>query len=211
MRSNLFPIAKEGWNLIGFSFFAFIVFSIIDLDILQFLSLLAIVFLVFVYRNPERMVSIFEKNSVVSPVDGVVSSIEELENSKYAYRLVIDSSYLDVPVLRVPLTSSVKSVDKKHGTRLSAASALSNKLNENVELVFEDESSNKIKLVHMSKQSFDGISINAIQSQKFLQGNRYGVMINGMTYIYLPQNFRLNVNVGNEIIGSETLIGYFSK
>ena len=62
----------------------------------------------------------------------------------------------------------------------------------------------------MLKQSFDEIRIAAKESQSLLQGSRYGVMISGVTTIYLPQNFRLNINIGSELKASESLIGYFS-
>lgn len=42
------------------------------------------------------------------------------------------------------------------------------------------------------------------------QASRYGFISNATTTIYLPQNFRVNVAVGSELKGSETLIGYFS-
>jgi len=64
--------------------------------------------------------------------------------------------------------------------------------------------------VHRLKQSFDSIHIDAFVNQTRLQGGRYGVMLNGVTTLYLPLNFRLNVNVGNQVKASETLVGYFS-
>lgn len=210
MINNILPIAKEGWGHILFSVLAFAIFSILDLDFLGFFSFLAILIFLFVYRNPERITPIFEDNSVVSPVDGVVLSIEEIDDSEYLYKVVVNSDYLHVSVLRVPITSSLKSFKLLIGARLSRYNELSKKLNENSELIFEDKNSNKVKITHVLKLSFDSIKISATESQKCQQGARYGVMPNGLTTIYLPQNFRLNIKVGNEIIGSQTLIGYFS-
>lgn len=210
MRNNLFPIAKEGWNFIGYSALAFVVFSIFDFDFFEFISFLAIIFFIFVYRNPEREMPTFQESSVVSPVDGVVSSIEEIEDEEYAYKIEVSSSYLDVSVLRVPMNSTLKSFSIKHGARLSQFDSLAKNINENVQLIFEDANSNKVKVSHMLKQSFDGIKVGIIENQKLSQASRYGVMVNGVTTIYLPQNFRLNISVGNELKASETLIGYFS-
>lgn len=211
MNNNLLPIAKEGWKFIFYSVLAFVIFSILDLDFLGFFSFLAIIFFLFVYRNPERTIPVLQENSIVSPVDGTVLSIQEIDNDNgYSYKVEIDSSYLNVSVLRVPLTSTVKDVSITRGTKLSRFNNLSKKLNENAEITFEDTNNNKVKIIHILKQSFDEIKIDMFKSQKFLQGNRYGVMQNGVTTIYLPQNFRLNINVGNELEGSQTLIGYFS-
>lgn len=210
MRNNLFPIAKEGWNFVGYSVLAFIVFAVFDFDFFEFISFLAIIFFIFVYRNPEREMPTFQDSSVVSPVDGVVSSIEEIEDKEYSYKIEVNSSYLDVSVLRVPMNSTLEFFSIKHGARLSQFDSLAKNINENAQLVFTDSNSNKVKVLHMLKQSFDGIKVGVIENQKLSQASRYGVMVNGITTIYLPQNFRLNISVGNELKASETLIGYFS-
>ncbi len=211
MRNNLFPVAKEGWKFIGYTALAFVIFSILDIDLLQIVSFFLILFFITIYRNPERETPMFQDNSVVSPVDGIVVAIEELDDKKYAYKIQIDSNYLNVAILRAPLTSSIEKIDVRKGARLSKSNALFEKLNEYCEIVFKDKNSNTVKVVHRLKQSFDNINIIASSSQNILQGSRYGVMVDGVTTVFLPQNFRLNVNIGNELTASHTLIGYFSK
>jgi len=210
MNNNLLPIAKEGFSRIGFTILAFIIFAIFDFEILEFISFVALLFFIFAYRNPERMTPVFEQMSVVSPVDGTLLSIEELSDDEYAYKLEINSSYLNVSLLRTPLNSNIKEIDIKHGARLPYEAPLAKDLNERVELIFQDANDNNVKISHMLKQSFDDIKLDAITKQNVVQGSRYGLMVNGITTIYLPQNFRLNVSVGQELSASETLIGYFS-
>jgi len=210
MNNNLLPIAKEGFSRIGFTILAFIIFAFLDLELLEFISFLALVFFIYVYRNPERMIPNFEQMSVISPVDGVLLSIEELENEEYAYKLEINSSYLNVSLLRTPLSSFVKNVNIKHGARLSHISSLSRDINERVELIFQDSHENRIKVTHMLKQSFDDIKLDVITKQNLVQGSRYGLMVNGITTLYLPQNFRVNVSIGQELNASQSLVGYFT-
>ena len=210
MKNNLLPIAKEGFRHIGLSILAFIVLAIVDLELLEFLSFLTLLFFIYVYRNPERITPNFEQMSVVSPVDGVLTSIEELENEEYAYKLEINSSYLNVSLLRSPISSVIDNIDVKHGARLSQTSLLSRDINEKVELIFKDTHENKIKISHMLKQSFDDIKLDVITKQNLVQGSRYGLMVNEITTIYLPQNFRVNVSIGQELNASQSLVGYFS-
>ncbi|TKI69008.1 phosphatidylserine decarboxylase [Sulfurimonas crateris] len=212
MKSNLLPIAKEGWSYLAYSVAAFIAFTILDLDILQFLAFLTTLFFIYIFRNPERENMLYQKNSVVSPVDGVVSSIEELQaQNSYAYKIEIDGSYFNVALLRVPFTSTLEELELQKGARLSAFKALSKSINENAELIFSDEESlNKMKIVHRLKQSVKGIDIDINKSQALVQGSRYGLVVNGITELYLPHNFRLNVDIGNELRASESLIGYFT-
>ncbi len=210
MKNNLLPIAKEGWNYILGAISLFVIFAFLDLDFLQFFAFLATIFFIFVFRNPERQHLYYQENSVVSPVDGVVASIKELKDDKYAYKIEIDSSYFNVSLLRTPFSSSIESIEKQNGARLSTLSSLSKKINENSELIFIDKNSNTAKVSHRVKQSFMGINIKAREFQNFNQGSRYGVMVNGVTTLYLPQNFRLNISVGSELVASETLVGYFT-
>lgn len=213
MRSNLLPIAREGWSYLAYSIAALIVFTIIDIDFLQFLAFLTTLFFVFIFRNPERQNMLYQQNSVVSPVDGVVSSIEELQGKgSYAYKVEIDGSYFNVALLRVPFSSTLEELNLQRGARLSAFKSLSKNINENAELVFSDtKSSNKMKLVHRLKQSIKGIDIDVNKGQNLLQSSRYGLVVNGITELYLPHNFRLNIDIGSELKASESLIGYFTN
>ena len=210
MKNNLLPISSAGFKYVASAFLAFIIFSIFDIEFLALLSFILMIAFGLMFRNPEREVPSFEKNSLVSPVDGSVVSIDDIQDSEYAYKLEIDTTYLNVGVLRTPLDSTLQSVIARKGSRLGNDSILSNSINENAELIFVDESSNSVKVVHTLKRSFDDISIDVKNSQSVKQASRYGTMINGTTTVYLPKNFRLNVTLGNELEGSQTLIGYFS-
>lgn len=210
MRNNLFIIAKSGWSYIGYALLAFVIFSILDLDLLAFASFLLSVFFIYVFRNPEKEMPFFQPNSVVAPVDGVVTTIQQLEDSEYAYKIDIESSYFNIGVLRFPMDAKVETVTVVKGSRVAKNSKLFPLLNEYAELVFVDNAENKVKVLHRLKQSFAPIDIDLVKNQELMQRTRYGTMINGVTSIYLKSNFRLNVSVGQETSASETLIGYFS-
>jgi len=213
MRNNLLPIAKEGWSYVIGAVVAFMIFTFFDFTFLAFLAFLTTLFFIFVFRNPEREYVLYQENSVVSPVDGTVVSIEELHNDEHkGYKVEIDTSYFNVALLRVPFTSTIEDIRVSKGARLSVHSPLSNSINENAELIFNDlKSSNKIRVVHKLKQSFKAIDIDIIKAQNLMQGGRYGLIINGITTLYLPENFRLNVGLGSELSASESLIGYFTN
>jgi len=81
MKSNLLPVAKEGFSYIGCTLVALVVFVILELEFLF--------------------------------------SIEELDNNEYAYKLKINSNYLNVSLLRAPQNSILKQIDMKHGASRS--------------------------------------------------------------------------------------------
>jgi len=210
MKSNLFIIAKKGWLYLAYSISIFILLTIVDLEFFAFFAFLITLFFIFVFRNPERELVSFEPNSILSPADGIVSSITTLKESEYAYRVDIQSNYFDVSLLRSPMNATVESVITQEGTRVSQDSILFNDLNENSELVFIDENKNRVKVVHRIAQSFAPLCIDVIGKQALLQTSRYGLMLNGTTSIYLPSNVRVNVNVGNEVKASQTLLAHIS-
>ncbi len=210
MRNNLFIIAKSGWSYIGYTALAFVIFSILDLDLLAFASFLLTVFFIYVFRNPEKEMPFFQPNSVVAPADGVVTTIQELEDSEYAYKIDIESSYFNIGVLRFPMDARVETVTVVKGSRVAKNSKLFALLNEYAELVFVDNAENRVKVLHRLKKSFSSIDIDLVQNQELMQRTRYGTIVNGVTSIYLKSNFRVNISVGQQTSASETLIGYFS-
>jgi len=209
MKTNIFPISKYAVKYIVTSFVLFTLFWIIDFDFFAFISFSAIFVFAYLYRNPERELAIFETNSVVSPVDGVVNFIEELEDDEYAYKIEIEGSYLEVGILRAPMDGVVEKALLQKGARLPKSSLLCSAINENAELVFRSSASNSIKVKHFLKESFTSLDIDTKKGDKLRQSSRYGSMINGHTNIYIPQNFRLSINVGHKVTASQTLLGYF--
>ncbi len=208
MNNNLFPIAKEGWRYIVYSIIAFLVLGFLDFEFLQFFSFLIILLFLYIFRNPERQIPSFEKGGVTSPVDGTITSIQELKDHNYSYKITIESSYFDLSILRSPIESSVKSVDILRGAKLPKLPNLSDKLNENMEIVFEDINSNKIKITHQNILGFSDIKSDAFVSKRFIQGSRYGVMTKGITNVYFPKNTKLDVVVGIKLKACESIIAH---
>jgi len=210
MRNNLFIIAKSGWVYILCAAALSLLFKILDFDLLSTLLFLLGLLFIYLFRNPERELPFFESNALVAPNDGVVIGIDEIEDSEYATKLDIESSYFDVSVLRIPMGAKVDSIGYISGTRVGKKSKLFYDLNEFAELEFVDKNGNKIKVLHRLKQSFAPLEIDLRAGDDTMQTARYGLMLNGVTSIYLPRNFRLNLSVGSEVKAAETLVGYFS-
>lgn len=210
MRNNLLPVSQAGFKAIGCGVVLLVLTIFLDFDFLSLVLFIATTLLIFVYRNPEREILAFQEQSVLSPVDGKVVSIENIQDSEYAYKITINSSYTDIGVLRVPMNSVIEKINLVRGAKLAQNTLLASKINENSTLIFKDSLLNRVKVTHILKQSFADISISTVEAQNVLQTTRYGFMTNGLSTLYLPHNFRVNVSVGKEVIASETLIGYFS-
>lgn len=211
MKTNLLPIARESFKYLCCIAVIFVLAVIFDSNIFKFLSFLSFIFIVYFFRNPEREIVNYDKDSVVSVVDGKILNISELNDyEEYAYKVDIKTTYCDVSFLRTPMNSKIKDVFLYRGTRVGSSSKLFSSLNEFLCVTFENSDTNRVKVEHRLTKSFDDLHINVVKSQKLLQTQRYGFMLSGITSIYLPSNFRLNISVGNEVQSSKTLIGYFS-
>jgi len=211
MKNNLFIIAQSGWKYILYAFVAFWFFELFDLDFLSLIAFIAIVFFIIVFRNPERERVVLQTKGVTTPVDGVVSSIEEIQDSsEYAYRIEIDSSYLNVSVVRAVMDGNVEEIEEFKGCRLAKHSKLFLALNENMTIVFKDEDNHRVKVIHRLKRSFAPLDIDLVLKQKLLQGARYGVVVNGLTTLYLQKDTVPSVKVGEELYASQTLLATFN-
>lgn len=210
MQNNLSLIAKEGWTVLGYSIGAFILFVLLHCNILSYIAFAFILFFAFSYRNPERPNAILDENGVVAPIDGKILSIEQLHNNEeFAHKITIDSSYLDVSILRFPMSGKIKNFHYTKGTKLPYGDKYFNLLNENASFTIESEKGFVINVQHTLKESFDDLTLYIKEDNSLAISSRYGVLLNGITTLYLPHQFHIDVNVGSKIFASTTLLGRF--
>ena len=209
MKNSLLPIAQQGFKRVAFFAAFFVLFVIFDFDFLAFLSFFAALAVVYIYRNPEREMVHFEKQSFISPVDGVVREIVVLEDDEeYGYCVSIEGNYNTVALLRSPFDAEVEDVKVVRGARLARWEEDFRNLNEYAEIIFKNET-DKVKAVHILQRSCAPIDIELIKAQQVRQGIRYGLAINAITELYLPKSTRLDITRGNELRAGVSLLGYF--
>ena len=153
IKNNTFPIAKEGFKKICCLVFLLALATVLDFDFIGFFLFIALLFVIYVYRNPERLPQNLEDGSVVSPVDGEIKSIKDIDDEEFGYKIEIFSSYTDTSILRIPFNSKVVKFEKFNGARLASYAAASDAINENATLVLEDANLRKIKIKHSVQTS----------------------------------------------------------
>lgn len=205
--TDTFIISKAGYKYSAIFFGAVVLFSFLDFSLLRFLSLIALGFVLYIYRNPELELPSMQKGAFVSPAEGKVVAINSLDDG---YEIVIETSLLDISILRAPFPSNLQSIHLRRGSRLSTDNKKSALLNEKVDLVFEDRFNNRLHVEHMLEGSIDALTIYAKAGEELSQGRRYGVMTKGKTTIRVPLSSRLSISVDSLVKSGETLLGYFS-
>ena len=211
MVNDTFIIAKDGFKCITASVALMLFLMLIDADFLIFLSFLLVMVTFWIYRNPERTIPYLEKESIVSVADGVIKSIETVEEDEGIdhYKIVIKSGFLDASILRVPFACDVQKSVTVHGARLACSNPLSRQVNEQSQIVFGKDDK-EVRVTHTLHLASVGIKNRLKAESPVMQGMRYGLMVKGETTVLLPANSRIAVKVGNNVRAGETLLGYFS-
>lgn len=204
-------IAKDGFKCIAATAALLLFCMAVDADVLTFLSSVLFLMTLWVFRNPERSIPHFEKESIVSVADGIVKRIETLEDESGVniFKVVIKSGFLDTSILRAPLSCEVGKSETVYGARLSPIQPLSDRLNEQSHIVF-GRADKQVTVSHKLHLATVGIKNRLSAKEQVEQGMRYGLMVKGETTMLLPGNSRVAVKVGEKVRAGETLIGYFS-
>lgn len=211
MNSSLFLFLfhKHSLRYLAYAFAFTLLFAFLDLELFALVAFAFMLFAAYAFRNPPKIVQNFETDALLSPVDGKVVSVEEIEDAAFGYKIVIESSYKDLSILRAPMKAGVSDLTLVRGTRVAKSSKLFSDLNEYGVISFTDESGRSVKVEHRLTRSFAPLIFDANKYETLEKGASYGVMLSGVTTLYLPKSFKLNVNAATQVSAAETLLGYF--
>ena len=161
------------------------------------------------FRDPVRSIP-SEKSIIVAPADGKVVRIENINDSNIGESSQLVSIFLNVfnvHVNRVPIDGLVESVERKQGRFLAAFNHSASDENEQVITVINNESG-KYKIKQIAGLIARRILCYAKEDMKLNKGDRLGfIRFGSRTDIIMPKKITLKVQVGQKVIGGETIIG----
>ena len=212
MFSKIFPkIHTEGYKFIVIAVFITIIFLIIN----NFLGLIGILLTVWVYyffRDPERVI-IGDDSYLVSPADGEVIKVEEvdgpkelgLENKKFK-KISIFMNVFDCHVNRTPCSGIVEDILYKPGKFLNASLDKASEDNERNYYKIKDKHGNDIVVVQIAGLVARRIVCETNKNQELNQGDRIGMIRFGSRADIYYENYEPLVKVGQTAISGETLL-----
>ena len=212
MFSKIFPkIHTEGYKFIVIAVFLTIIFLIIN----NFLGLIGILLTVWVYyffRDPERVI-INDDNYLVSPADGEVIKVEEvngpkelgLEN-KIFKKISIFMNVFDCHVNRIPCSGKIEEILYKPGKFLNASLDKASEDNERNYYKIKDQHGNDIIVVQIAGLVARRIVCESNKDQDLKQGDRIGMIRFGSRADVYYENYEPLVKVGQTAISGETLL-----
>ena len=161
------------------------------------------------FRDPVRSIP-SEKSIIVAPADGKVVRIENINDSNIGESSQLVSIFLNVfnvHVNRVPVDGLVESVERKQGRFIAAFNHIASDENKQVITVINNESG-KYKIKQIAGLIARRILCYAKEDMKLNKGDRLGfIRFGSRTDIIMPKKITLKVEVGQKVIGGETIIG----
>ena len=212
MFSKIFPkIHTEGYKFLVISAFVTIILFFFS-SFLGTLGLLLTVWVYYFFRDPERVV-IGDDNYLVSPADGEVIKVEEvdgpkevgLENKKFK-KISIFMNVFDCHVNRTPCSGTVEEILYKPGKFLNASFDKASEDNERNYYKLKDSSGNDIIVVQIAGLIARRIVCETNNGQELNQGDRIGMIRFGSRADVYYENYDPLVKIGQKTISGETLL-----
>ena len=212
MLDILFPkLHKEGYRFLA----AAAVITFILLLISNFLGTLSFILTIWVFyffRDPERF-PINDENYLVSPADGVISQITEvngpielgLENKKFT-RVSIFMNIFNCHVNRVPCTGNIDKIFYKPGKYINASLDKASEENERNYVKINNTSGDELVLVQIAGLIARRIVCDAKEENEIKQGDRFGIIRFGSRVDLYFENYQLMAQKNQKTIGGETII-----
>jgi len=171
-----------------------------------------IVFSLYFFRDPQR-IPVGNENQMVSPADGKVVQIVEIEDKDIgpAKQISIFLSVFNVHCQRVPLSGKVISSFYNPGKFLAAFNHKASMDNEQTAIVFETNSGSRYKVKQIAGLIARRI-LNYMNPEMVVQkGQRLGfIRFGSRVDIIVPSNFKINVSLGDIVEGNISIIGEFN-
>ena len=212
MIDILFPkLHKEGYRFLAIA----AIVTFILLLISKFFGIISLIITIWVYyffRDPERF-PINDENYLLSPADGVISQIIELngpkelglDNKKYT-RVSIFMNVFDCHVNRVPSSGKITKIFYKPGEYLNASLDKASEKNERNYVKMSNKNGDELILVQIAGLIARRIVCEKKENDEIKQGDRFGMIRFGSRVDLYFENYQLMVNTNQKTIAGETIL-----
>ncbi len=212
MFSKIFPkIHAEGYKFLVIAG----IITIIFYSFSNFLGLIGLVLTIWVYyffRDPDRVI-IEDNNYLVSPADGEILKVEEvdgpkelgLENKKFN-KISVFMNVFDCHVNRTPCAGKIEEILYKPGKFVNASLDKASEHNERNYFKIKDTDNNDIVVVQIAGLVARRIVCESNKDQELKQGDRIGMIRFGSRADVYYENYQPLVKVGQKAISGETLL-----
>lgn len=212
--------AKEGYALIaGAAVIAAVVGTLgwmyggIVGGILVLLGAVVLGFTLYFFRDPVRLIPQVANNTLMSPADGKVLLIDEIEEPLYfkgpALKISIFLSPLNVHVNRIPADGVIEFDEYVSGDYLVAWHEKASELNERSQLGLKHPSGHKVLFKQIAGAVARRIVYHVSVGDQVKLGDRFGIVKFGSRMdVIVPRESIVTVNIGDKVQGGTTVLGH---
>ena len=212
MLDKVFPkIHEEGYKFLVIAILITI-FLYFFSGLLGLVSLVLTVWVYYFYRDPER-VSINDDNYLVSPADGLVVQVEEMQGpkelnleSKKFTKVGIFMNVFDCHVNRTPCDGKISEIIYKPGKFLNASLDKASEDNERNYYKITNSKGLDIIVVQIAGLIARRIVCETSKDQDLKQGDRIGMIRFGSRVDVYFENYTSLVKLNQKTVAGETLL-----
>ena len=202
---------REGYRFVAIAAVITFIFLLIN-NYLGLIGLIVTIWVYYFFRDPERF-SIKDENYLVSPADGKITQIMEingpkelgLEEKKYT-RISIFMDIFCCHVNRVPYTGKIDKIFYKPGKYINATLDKASEENERNYLKLTNSNGDEIIIVQIAGMIARRIVCDVREGNTINQGDRFGMIRFGSRVDLYFENYKLLVCKGQNTVSGETLL-----
>lgn len=205
-------IAREGWLFIAISFLAAIGVTVF-VDWLWAIPFWLISFFVLqFFRDPPREIP-ENRNAILAPADGRIVAIEKTQDSylkRDAIKISVFMNVFNVHSNRSPVDGEVQDKWYFPGKFINADLPKASLENERNALWIKADNGADVTCVQVAGLIAKRIVCHIAIRDHLQRGQRFGfIRFGSRVDVYLPLNIKINVNIGDKVSATQTILAEF--
>lgn len=207
-------IAREGWLFIAIAFSVALLVNIYVGFIWAIFFWFIAIFVLQFFRDPPRVVPSVP-NAVLSPADGRIVAVEQVHDpylKRDAVKVSVFMNVFNVHSNRSPVDGNVRDKWYFPGKFINADLPKASLENERNALWIKTDDGSDVTCVQVAGLIAKRILCNVVPGEHLARGQRFGfIRFGSRVDVYLPPETKINVNIGDKVYATTTVLAELRK
>ncbi|MDR4514234.1 phosphatidylserine decarboxylase [Nitrosomonas sp.] len=207
-------IAREGWLFIAIAFSVALLVNIYVGFIWAIFFWFIAIFVLQFFRDPPRVVPSVP-NAVLSPADGRIVAVEQVHDpylKRDAVKVSVFMNVFNVHSNRSPVDGDVRDKWYFPGKFINADLPKASLENERNALWIKTDDGSDVTCVQVAGLIAKRILCNVVPGEHLARGQRFGfIRFGSRVDVYLPPETKINVNIGDKVYATTTVLAELRK